>query len=526
MVRERLEAVEVLVEGDDGFGIGAGQGEGGFFEAVVAGNGLGGEPGGGSGGSLWGGKGFVGIAEEFAEVDDDLIDGAGVGVEFHAGGGAFLGGSGELLGDLFHAGDGASDLFDAAGLLFAAAVDLFDEGFGSGGGGGDAGDGSGDFVEFLFAFGGAGDGLFDELSGVFCGLGGALGEVTDLIGDDGETHTGFAGAGGFDGGIEGEDVGLEGDVVDDFDDFGDAAGGGGDFVHGLHHLVEGEVGLLDDAVGILGALGSGAGVFGIAGGHGVNLFGAGGGFLEGGGLFTGGLGDRLGGGGDLAGGGGELAGVVGEFLDRVAEDAGDGALVVEHADADGETDEAEDGEEGDDVGTGGFGAGAEGDEDRFFVLDELAGVPAHLGEPGEDGGIEVGDGLVHFLCGEFFDDALVTGAEGFEIGADELEGLAGFGGAFRALEFGKDPGHGLIGGGQVAAGLIGLGGLLEHGGDGQLAFEVFEAFGGSGDLAGEHLVAGAFVDGAGEPGAEVVGDPECGGSDDEGEDDGDPGTRD
>jgi hypothetical protein len=36
-----------------------------------------------------------------------------------------------------------------------------------------------------------------------------LGEVADFFGDDGEAHAGLAGAGGFDGGVEGEDVGLE-----------------------------------------------------------------------------------------------------------------------------------------------------------------------------------------------------------------------------------------------------------------------------------------------------------------------------
>ena len=503
-----LETFEIAVERDDRFRVGAGEGEGRFFEAVVArrdrGEGVAGADGRGLGTVDRG----VGDGEEVAEIVDDLVDAAGVGAEFHAGGGGLLGGGGELLGDLFHAGDGAGDLFDAAGLLFAAAVDLFDEGFDLVGGAGDAVDGGGDFVEFLFAFGGAGDGLFDELRCVFSGLGGALGEVADFVGDDGEAHAGLTGAGGLDGGVQGENIGLEGDVVDDLDDLGDTAGGAADFVHGLHHLVQGEVGLIDDAAGFLGALGGGAGVFGVAGGHGVDLFGGGGGLFERGGLFTGGLGDRLAGGGDLTGGAGELLGVEREFVDALQQDAGDGALVVEHAAADGDTDEAEDGKDEKDGSAGAFGVGAEFGEDSFFVLDELAGGPVHFAEAREEGAVQFTECLVHFLGLELFDDLLVLRAEGIELGAEDAFGVAGL--IFlktRALEFGEQVIGGLLRGGEVAAGLFGNGGLLQHGGHGQLAFQVFQAFGGRGDPAGEHLVTRAAVDGGSQPGTQMVGDP-------------------
>jgi len=49
---------------------------------------------------------------------------------------------------------------------------------------------------------------------------GVLGQLADLIGDDGESAAGVTRAGRFDRGIEREQVGLLGDVVDHVDDFG------------------------------------------------------------------------------------------------------------------------------------------------------------------------------------------------------------------------------------------------------------------------------------------------------------------
>ena len=47
------------------------------------------------------------------------------------------------------------------------------------------------------------------------GRAGLLGEAPDFGGDDGKTLAVFAGAGGFNGGIEGEQVGLRGDMADE-----------------------------------------------------------------------------------------------------------------------------------------------------------------------------------------------------------------------------------------------------------------------------------------------------------------------
>ena len=55
-----------------------------------------------------------------------------------------------------------------------------------------------------------------------CGL---AGEFLDLVGHDGESTTGFTGAGGFDGRVERQKVCLLGDLVDEFHDFSDLSRG-------------------------------------------------------------------------------------------------------------------------------------------------------------------------------------------------------------------------------------------------------------------------------------------------------------
>ena len=62
---------------------------------------------------------------------------------------------------------------------------------------------------------------FDLLADLFGCFGGLLGQLFDLVGNDGETFACFTGARGFDGGIEGEEIGLLGDRGDDFDDLSD-----------------------------------------------------------------------------------------------------------------------------------------------------------------------------------------------------------------------------------------------------------------------------------------------------------------
>src|SRR5688572_4339846 len=61
------------------------------------------------------------------------------------------------------------------------------------------------------------NGILDLRRGFLGGRGRALGQGADLLGDDGETGSGLAGAGSLDGGVEGEDVRLEGDLVDGLD---------------------------------------------------------------------------------------------------------------------------------------------------------------------------------------------------------------------------------------------------------------------------------------------------------------------
>ncbi len=64
-----------------------------------------------------------------------------------------------------------------------------------------------------------------------------MGQVAYFLGYDGETHAGFAGSGGFYGGVEGEEVGLEGDFVDGFEDACDVIAGVFNGVHGCGHCV-------------------------------------------------------------------------------------------------------------------------------------------------------------------------------------------------------------------------------------------------------------------------------------------------
>jgi len=59
---------------------------------------------------------------------------------------------------------------------------------------------------------------FDLPGDVLGGFGAAAGEFLDFVGDDGEAEAVFAGAGGFDGGVEGKQIGLAGDAIDQGDD--------------------------------------------------------------------------------------------------------------------------------------------------------------------------------------------------------------------------------------------------------------------------------------------------------------------
>ena len=143
------------------------------------------------------------------------------------------------------------------------------------------------FVDAGLAGEGAGDGVFDECGSVLGSLSAALGEVADLIGDDGEAHACFAGTSGLYSRVEGEDVGLEGDLVDDLDDLGDLDGGRCDAFHGGEHLGERAVSLGDVVLRVGDDAGGGLGVVGVAAGHGADLLGGDGGLFDGGGLLGG-----------------------------------------------------------------------------------------------------------------------------------------------------------------------------------------------------------------------------------------------
>ncbi len=61
----------------------------------------------------------------------------------------------------------------------------------------------------------------DQLADFLGGGGGFFRQLADFIGDHRKAQAVFAGAGGFNGGVERQQVGLLGDVVDDLDDFAD-----------------------------------------------------------------------------------------------------------------------------------------------------------------------------------------------------------------------------------------------------------------------------------------------------------------
>ena len=62
---------------------------------------------------------------------------------------------------------------------------------------------------------------FDLVADVFGRFSGFLGQFLDFVGDDREALAGFAGPGGFDGGVERQQIGLLGDRSNDLDDLAD-----------------------------------------------------------------------------------------------------------------------------------------------------------------------------------------------------------------------------------------------------------------------------------------------------------------
>ena len=93
--------------------------------------------------------------------------------------------------------------------------------------------------------------LADHAADLGGGQAGPFGQLAHFVGDDREATALFAGAGGFDCGVEGEEVGLVGDFLDRVDDRGDLVGltaqvfddgrGGLDSFRNFAHLVGGVV---------------------------------------------------------------------------------------------------------------------------------------------------------------------------------------------------------------------------------------------------------------------------------------------
>ena len=267
-------------------------------------------------------------------------------------------------------------------------------------------------------------GIVNEVGGVSGGLGAAAGEVADFLGDDGEAFAGFAGAGGFDGGVEGEQVGLEGDFVDGMDDLGGLAGGGLDLVDGAGHVLHGIDAAGDEGGGLLHHGVGLTGVVGVLAGHGGHFLEGGGAFFEAGGLFGGALGELLAGGGDLGGAGGDLIGAAGEAVDDLEDGTGDAA--------------------GNEPGEGTeSGHAEEGDEDHGEILGADGG-----GGLGFDAGVLQG-GQFH----DFIDGLAVL----FIVFAQGAEGELGGAGPVAGKEGGNE-----LPVAQVEEGEGGLVGLADH----------------------------------------------------------------
>ena len=78
----------------------------------------------------------------------------------------------------------------------------------------------------------------DDLVDLGDGLGGALRQGADLVGDHREATAGIAGAGGFDGRVEGEQVGLLGNAADHVEDLADPAAIAFQLADDLHRMVD------------------------------------------------------------------------------------------------------------------------------------------------------------------------------------------------------------------------------------------------------------------------------------------------
>ena len=108
------------------------------------------------------------------------------------------------------------------------AVDLLERGAGAVGGLGAGRGAVGGLADELDGGVGLALDAGDQLAGVGGRLGGALGQLAHLVGDDGEAPAALAGAGGLDRGVERQQVGLARDVLDRLDDPADLLGAAGE----------------------------------------------------------------------------------------------------------------------------------------------------------------------------------------------------------------------------------------------------------------------------------------------------------
>ncbi|MNO76681.1 hypothetical protein D3C76_677600 [compost metagenome] len=103
-------------------------------------------------------------------------------------------------------------------------------------------------VHRLGDFAGAGLQVVDHLADFLHRTLGTARQAANLVGHHGEAAALFAGAGGFDGGVEGEQVGLFGDGADHLQHLADLFAALGEVLHLLHRLAH-TCGEVADAVG-------------------------------------------------------------------------------------------------------------------------------------------------------------------------------------------------------------------------------------------------------------------------------------
>ena len=175
---------------------------------------------------------FVGFAGQFGGFGDAAID------VFHHGG--LLGGCAgdgcvqrhhllHRFGDLLQGGAGGAGLLDTEFRIAVAFVDDLHHGLG------------------------VGLQLVDHVVNFFRGLLCALGQVAHLVRDHCKATAHFAGAGGFNRGIQGKQIGLLGDVADHVQYRGDLLGIAGQAAHVFHRSLH-AVGQMSDLFDRLGDL--------------------------------------------------------------------------------------------------------------------------------------------------------------------------------------------------------------------------------------------------------------------------------